>query len=285
MSARSTPAAGRADNRNPYRGAVRRLADSPMNQATRRTSLLLALLLACVLGAACRSAPDKRVLQYLVQDGFGNRYTGNAEEENYVTIGDSVTYLDQLNPDNKGQGTVEIDGTILVPELGAVSVAGHTRSEIEALLTEKLSAYYKSTDISVKIQTQGKNYFVFGEVGAKGLKPFKGDLTVFEAVMTATPTEHTANLGRVRVIRADPRDPMVIVVNVAQMLRSGDSTFNIQVQERDIIFVPPTMLAQLGYFISDLISPFTTVFKSLITALFSLNNFSNFGNNKNFNIF
>ena len=73
--------------------------------------------------------------------------------------------------------------------------------------------------------------------------PFPGDLTVFEAVMDAMPDDRTANLGRVRLIRADPRDPLIIYVNLAEMLEVGDSTFNIHIQERDIIVVPPTILA------------------------------------------
>jgi hypothetical protein len=44
-------------------------------------------------------------------------------------------------------------------------------------------------------------------VATQGEQPFPGDLTIFEAVMRASPTKDTANLGRVRLIRADPQDP------------------------------------------------------------------------------
>ena len=51
------------------------------------------------------------------------------------------------------------------------------------------------------------------------------------------------------------------------------------------------MLAQVGYFISDLITPFTTVFQDVFSSLFQLQNFGNvnrFGNKNNnnqFNVF
>ena len=67
--------------------------------------LLQILVLLGGLGAvsSCGStAPDKRVLQYLNTDGFGKRYTGNAEEENYVTIGDSIIYTDSFHPELSG---------------------------------------------------------------------------------------------------------------------------------------------------------------------------------------
>lgn len=242
----------------------------------------LALLLCALVGlllASCASSPDKRILQHLNQDGFGKRYTGNAEEENYVTVGDTIEWSDSVNATNRGNGSVDIDGTVIVPEVGAVYIAGLTRTEVEALLTQKLAPYYTRTEILVKIKTQPKQFWIFGEVASAGPKPLKGDYTIFEAVMTSSPKDHTANLGRVKLIRADPQDPMVMSVNINDMLRSGDSTFNVHVQENDIIVVPPTMLAQIGYFIADIVTPFTTVFASVFQGLFSIANFSKFSNN------
>jgi protein involved in polysaccharide export with SLBB domain len=232
---------------------------------------LLALLLFVGLGpAACNVAPDKRLLQYLNTDGFGWRYSGNAEEENYVSIGDTIQVEDSINPEEfKGVGgKVQIDGTVLLPELGAVAVAGNTRSELEALLTSLYAPYFPETDFVVNIETKGKKYFIFGEVRKEGEANFPGDLTVFEAVMNATPNNESANLGRVRLIKPDPSDPWYIVVNIGEMLDSGDSTFNVHVQEGDIIYVPPRILAQLGYFLNDLISPFTSVLRNISQAVF-----------------
>jgi len=234
-----------------------------------QTLLRIGALLSLASLAACQStAPDKRLLQYLNDEGFGNRYTGNAEEQNYVTIGDTISIHDAYHVELNDTQRVDIDGTIVLPEIGAVHVAGQTRSELEAFLVQKYSPYYEQLDIDVKLGTAGKFYFVFGEVGAQGQKPFAGDVTLFEAVMASNPDDRTANLGRVRLIRADPRDPFVMIYNVGEMIESGDSTFNMHVQERDIIYVPPTMLAQFGYFLSDLIFPVTQVLRQLGGALF-----------------
>ena len=225
------------------------------------------ILLACLAGLlpACSStSPDKRLLQYLNQEGFGNRYTGNAEEDNYIRLDDTLEITDTWNPDELTLSglVVDIDGTVVLPELGAVHVAGQTRSELEAYLLEKYSPYYTKLDIKVKIKTQGKVYFIFGEVATQGAQPFKGDLTVFEAVMAAAPDQRTANLGRVQVIRPDPRDGYTIYVNIEDMF-DHDSTSNVHIQERDIIYVPPTMVAQFGYFLSAMIFPITQVMTDL----------------------
>jgi protein involved in polysaccharide export with SLBB domain len=239
----------------------------PMTHGTRPWILLLFALAGLAwLGGCSSTAPDKRLLQYLNDKGFGKRYTGNAEDQNYVTIGDTVSITDAFHLELTVAQPVDIDGTIILPEIGAVHVAGQTRSELEAFLTQKYSPYYEQLKIDVRISTRNKLYFVFGEVLAKGEKQFSGNLTVFEAVMSANPDERTANLARTQVIRADPRDPLVIPVNISALFR-GDSTDNIQIQELDIIYVPPTMIAQFGYFLSDLIFPITSVLRQLSSAI------------------
>lgn len=233
----------------------------------------------CFVVGSCSSSPDKRILQYLNTDGFGNRYTGNAEEENWVAIGDTLEITDAYQAEELDvKAPVDIDGTVLLPELGAVLVAGLTRTEIESLLMEKYSPYYELLDIKVRIVTQGKKFFIFGEVGKAGSQPFPGDLTIFEAVMAAVPNKETANLGRVRLIRADPRDPFVQTINISSIIETGDSTFNVHVQERDIIFVPPTMLAQVGYFIDTLLFPVKQVLTGLGSAFFTLSRINYYGN-------
>ena len=226
-------------------------------------------VLALLFCVACNTAPDKRLLQYLNQEGFGNSYVGNAEEENYVAIGDTVELQDTMHPTEiRATQVVDIDGTILVPLAGAVHVAGYTRSELEAFLTEKYASFYGETDIQVRIRTKGKKYFIFGEVNNDGAQDFPGDLTIFEAVMRAGPDDQSANLGRVRLVRPDPIDPIVVTVNVGDMILTGDSTFNVHVQERDIILVPPTLLAQVAYFINDLLFPVNEVIRNLGNAFF-----------------
>jgi protein involved in polysaccharide export with SLBB domain len=233
--------------------------------------LFLATLLLAGLVASCDSTPDKRLLQNLNTQGFGNRYSGNAEEENWVAIGDRITVTDSYHPDEIDASVpVDIDGTVLLPEVGTVQVAGRTRSEIEALLMEKYSPYYDLLDVKVKIHTGGKNYFIFGEVSAQGAKPFKGDVTIFEAVTSAGPKPDSANLGRVKLIRADPRDPQILIVNLSEIIDTGDSTFNVLIHERDIIYIPPTMLAQVGYFIETALFPVRLVLTSLAGAIFTL---------------
>ena len=218
-------------------------------------------------------SPDKRITQYLNTYEFGRAYSGNFFEESYATIGDQVKYIDKVHPrEINGTQTVQPDGTITVQEVGTVHVAGLTRSEIEAYLSERVSLYFtESADIQVIVRAKSKSYFIIGEVTSEGEKPLRTDLTVFDAVLKARPKKNSATVGRIRLIRADPVDPLIIPINFHDMLR-GDSTYNVSIMENDIIFVPPTLLAQFAYFLDGLLFPVKQVIKGLGGAFFSTNN-------------
>jgi hypothetical protein len=51
----------------------------------------------------------------------------------------------------------------------------------------------------------------------------------------------------------------------------------VHVHERDIIYVPPTMLAEFGYFLDALLFPVKFVLESLSSAIFAYSALSNGG--------
>ena len=246
----------------------------PTQPSPRPALSLLTVLLVFGLTAlsACHSSPSKRALQYMNQEGFGRRYSGNALEENYVTIGDRVQILDVIHPELSLSVVVDIDGTVLLPEISRIHIAGYTRSDLEAVLTERYAVYYDDpTEIVVDITTSNKVFWVLGEVRQAGEFEFKGNQTVFDAVVEAKPNRDSANLGRIMLVRSDPLDPLRLPINYWDITR-GDSTTNYTIMENDIIWVPPTVLAELGYFVRALIYPFTTVIQAISTAFFGTNN-------------
>ena len=78
------------------------------------------------------------------------------------------------------------------------------------------------------------------------------------AAKARTPTP-SANLGRVRVVRPDAQSPLVVEINFREMIMTGNTTYNIQLRENDIIYVPPTWLGSIGRFIEKLLSPLASV--------------------------
>jgi protein involved in polysaccharide export with SLBB domain len=230
---------------------------------------LLAVLVQFLSG--CSTTPDKRVLQYLNQEGYGKRYVGNVREEAYLTIGDGLSLLDEFDPGFAVEAVVELDGTIFVPELGNVPVAGMTRSEVESYLTQRRAEILVRTSVKVRrLLLTPRYYWVFGEVAAPGRVPLTEDLTIFDVVGLARPIPATANIGRIRLVRADPVDPLVMYFDFGRMLRGGDSSRDYGIMENDIIVVPPTFMTRLGNFLAALVSPFGLILNSITAGLLNL---------------
>lgn len=247
------------------------------NRGPRRVSSpgLLALLL---LAGGCSSVREGLEIQQLLVPpggGLGRRARGDAQVENYAAFGDTVyIHLDpamlgfaatdeQLALLNQAQ-PVAIDGTIFVPLVGRLPVEGLTERQIESLVEQRLTTFYKvRIDLSVRIvNTGGKVFFVWGEVRAKGMQVLpRGDLTLLDVIAMASPTP-VANLGRVKVIRSDPKNPLVVECNVREHIQKGFSGYNINIKEDDIVYVPATFLGSLGNFLARLVYPFQTVFQT-----------------------
>ena len=236
---------------------------------------LLALVL---MASSCTVSeiPDRRILAELVRSGPGGYHWGDAQEENYVVVGDGVAVVDNLNPTdlNLPPQIVDIDGTIELPVLGSVHVAGMTQDDIQAELTRRYSPYYEGgaddLDIRARITSRAKFYYVFGEVTAVGRRQLLEETTILDAVMGAAPRQDTANLARCRLIRGDPLDPLIITINLDQIITEGNSTFNVIVREKDIIYVPPTWLAEFGFTLRRIFFPFQQVLGVFTSFLFTL---------------
>ena len=64
-----------------------------------------------------------------------------------------------------------------------------------------------------------------------------------------------ASLNKIRVIRTDGIATKVIHVRLGDN-KKGDLTTNYGVQEGDLIIVPPTILARIGYVMQQIFFPF-----------------------------
>ncbi len=233
--------------------------------------LLLAVL------ASCGTWEDKRIRELLHEKGFGSRAEGDATRENYVGGRDQLQFL--LQPDVllipsyerlaelSTPQPVAIDGTIHVPFVGPVYVLGKTEAELVALVKAQLrnAGLTEPIDLEARIVVSQKYFYAIGEVGGKGEKLLMTDMTFFEA-MFAVGWTNLANLGRVYLIRPDAEHPLVVDINFREMMTTGLMTANIQMRERDIIYVPPTFLGLLARLLQRILEPIGLAVRTVIGA-------------------
>ncbi|MDP6928464.1 MAG: polysaccharide biosynthesis/export family protein [Planctomycetota bacterium] len=242
----------------------------------RWTLMLLGLCLA-TLFTSCSGMESKRIRQLLHEKGFGSRAQGVGTYENYVAGGDGVVFFiepslylqpgfEQLALLTQPQ-SVSLDGTIFVPYVGPVPVLGLTQREVKLLVEEQVQVFFNvEMQLQARIINAGKAYYVFGESIAKGRLPFlKADLTLLEAVASVG-TSPLANLGRVRVVRPDAQNPLIIEANIREMILTGNTTYNIRLQDNDIVYIPPTFFGTMTRFVEKLLSPVAVISQTLFSA-------------------
>ena len=207
--------------------------------------------------------------------GFGEQYPpGDEADGDFIFgVGDTVGILVQNNPDLSGTFIIRIDGKITMNVLGDLQVAGLTPEQVRHKLESKVGVYVKGeVQITVTATTiVSKRFYVAALNPLTGgyivrAVPFKGDTTLFEvwAGIGSTSTS-LDDETHIKVIRPDPRHPVVKVINIREMLFCGYSGGNIRIKPNDIVFVPPTIWGRFNQLTTAIAAPFTGFFNILGT--------------------
>ncbi|APH71835.1 polysaccharide biosynthesis/export family protein [Aquibium oceanicum] len=96
---------------------------------------------------------------------------------------------------------VDQAGYVSFPLVGAIAARGHTASEIEQQIAQKLqNGYLRDPDVSVEIDRY-RPIFVMGEVGAAGQYSYVPGMTVHKAIAAAGGYSARANQANVDITR------------------------------------------------------------------------------------
>ncbi len=160
------------------------------------------------------------------------------------------------------------DGKISFEGLGEIDAAGKSIGEVAHILKQKALKLYTlagNEPIDVRVVAyRSQFYYVIGEVTYPGPKYYTGRDTVLSALAAANPTV-LAWKNRIQVIRpsADKNiKPKIFEVSFERMFVRGDASKNVLLQEGDIIYVPPTVLAAIALKIEEFVRPIGRVFST-----------------------
>jgi len=158
------------------------------------------------------------------------------------------------------------DGKVSFEALGEVEVAGKTPAEVADTLKQKAAQLYTlpgDSPIDVRIVAYAsKVYYVLGQVDGPGPRLYSGRDTVLSALAQAVPNP-MAWEERIQVIRPSADEsirPRIFEVNFDRMIAHGDTSKDVLLQEGDIIYVPPTVLAAVAMKIEEAIRPIARAF-------------------------
>ena len=225
----------------------------------KRVNLLVLLLLILIAG----SCVSRRKLTYLQfsdkseRSGLTDEMRPSVTPATYKIMPNDYLFIRVITPDpqwsslfnmQSGEGgitqesaalssyPVDTDGSIEIPFVGEVQVAGKTLSEIKGELDIVFKSYV--TDAAITVRMVDNNIGIIGEVNAPGRYPItKEYMTIFEALAMAGDLSVYSDRQRVQVVRPSPYGPIVKDFSLAD--RSILNTEYYYVMPNDIIYAMP----------------------------------------------
>ena len=132
---------------------------------------------------------------------------------------------------------VKLDGTILFPELGSISVVGETLEDVKQKLTNLVDQSYIGVQIDLSIKNlAAKKVTIVGAVKTPGtylVNPFS---TISSALAYSGGISDIGTLRKIRLIRNSGE---IFFFDLYKLLISGDRSKDITVEAGDVIIIDP----------------------------------------------
>ena len=174
-------------------------------------------------------------------------------DERYALDAGDTLRIDVFNvPEYSGEYRVLADGTLNLPAVGSVSVAGQTLQQAQETIATQYGRELRNIRITVSlINARPLQVGVVGEVGQPGLYTLglTGNSqfpTVAQAIQTAGGATQAADLRQVIIRRTKGATPQEIQVNLWELLRNGDLSQNLALRDGDTIMVRPSANVDLA---------------------------------------
>jgi len=230
----------------------------------------MSMVLLLAISAGCASKKEA-MNNNQINSWLAGRQAALLPMEYRVESPDELLILAPRIPElNNEKVTVRPDGKITLNLLGDVLVADMTPAEIGKKLRQMALKYYTKDAADVMVQVtefKSKVVYVFGQVDEPGIKPYTGRDTLLDMLGQARLNDN-AWPQKIVIVRPneDPNIKQKVTVDVKLMWQTGDVKDNFMLEEGDVIYVPPSPLAQANATFNRLLSPLTGTLQLLGTA-------------------
>jgi polysaccharide export outer membrane protein len=152
--------------------------------------------------------------------------------------------------------TVRPDGMVSIDLIGDVPAAGRSVGEIASDIEQRIARFKRGAAVTVSLVTANSNAIaVLGEVRSPQSFPLLKQTRVAEAIARVGGPVFTGSERSIRVVRSGSGETVVYRVDLAA-IQKGDLRTNIVLAEGDIVYVPPTFWARIGYVVQAVLFPF-----------------------------
>jgi polysaccharide export outer membrane protein len=169
----------------------------------------------------------------------------NPPVEHRIQATDLLDIIVYREPELSLKTRVNPNGNINYPLLGPIAVAGLTATEAQEKLTKLLGKdYLVDPRVTVSVESSStQRVIIIGQVKSPGSFeiPPNETLTILQLIARAGGFTDLAATGKITVIRGEGNKQKKILVNVPDIIRSGDKSKDIALEPGDIVSVPETL--------------------------------------------
>ncbi|HEU4428310.1 MAG TPA: polysaccharide biosynthesis/export family protein [Myxococcota bacterium] len=209
----------------------------------------LSLALVALLGVGCASSSQKAAYGPPPSPETLPYQVGPPDQLSITILPDPVI---------ERQATVRPDGMISIDLVGDVPAAGRTTTDIANDIQQRIARFKRDASVTVSLSSSlSTEVTVLGEIRASTF-PLQRETRLIEAIGIVGGTRQMSKLDDVRIIRVDDGAVKVLKADIAAIQR-GDLATNYTLRGGDIIYVPPTTGAKIGYWVQEVFFPFQQV--------------------------
>jgi protein involved in polysaccharide export with SLBB domain len=135
------------------------------------------------------------------------------------------------------RATVDRNGRIYIPKVGAIGVAATRSQDLDARVRSAVSRVFKNFDLVVTLgELRSIQIFVVGQVRKPGSYTVSSLATLVNALLASGGPTTKGSMRKVQLKRADQ---IVTEFDLYDLLQKGDKSKDAQLLPGDVIFVPP----------------------------------------------
>jgi polysaccharide export outer membrane protein len=161
---------------------------------------------------------------------------------------------------------VDDDGTVILPAIGRIKIAGYTRNEAQKVVEDN---YRKNVLVNpiIELKIVSLKVTMLGEIKGQGNYPLTKDhMTLIEMIGAAGGITEKANETNIKIIRGTEKNPKVILVDLGNIQSINDPRTILQ--NGDIVYIAQNKRAvrtdNLQSFTSTIFQPALLLFNTAL---------------------
>lgn len=218
--------------------------------------------------------PSRRVKETnMIEAEGGNQQAGlkagEAAKHGFILgVGDEVKVIVWKQDDLTRVLRIDPSGKVFYPLVGEIDAAGLSSEELRRAITEGLSDYIDNPQVNVDIISfRSRKIYVLGEVNKPGILVIEDSINIMDALLHSGGPTRDADQKKIILIRSHPDQLELQAIDLKSLFDTGDKSQMVALQENDIIYVPPSFVANVDRFcehIAKVIYPIAEIERAIL---------------------